>query len=59
MTFRRTDDLSTAAAEWKGRLAARPKVYRGMEPERARRIWLTTFTDLTALMLTFFVLQFS
>jgi chemotaxis protein MotB len=30
-----------------------------MSPERAKRTWLTTFTDLTALMLTFFVLQFS
>lgn len=33
--------------------------YPGMPRSRARRIWLTTFTDLTALMLTFFVLQFS
>ncbi len=30
-----------------------------MPRSRTRRIWLTTFTDLTALMLTFFVLQFS
>ena len=36
-----------------------PDAYEGMEPARARKIWLTTFTDLTALMLTFFVLQFS
>ncbi len=33
--------------------------YPGLPRGRARRIWLTTFTDLTALMLTFFVLQFS
>ena len=33
--------------------------YTGGPRSGARRIWLTTFTDLTALMLTFFVLQFS
>ena len=33
--------------------------YPGLPRGRARRIWLTTFTDLAALMLTFFVLQFS
>ena len=34
-------------------------VYRGAAASGGKRIWLTTFADLTALMLTFFVLQFS
>lgn len=33
--------------------------YRGIDPGQLRKMWLTTFTDLTALLLAFFVLQFS
>ena len=33
--------------------------YRGIDPSQFRNMWLTTFTDLTALLLAFFVLQFS
>jgi chemotaxis protein MotB len=49
--------LRTMQPGYGGLAGSRP--YPGMPRSRARLIWLTTFTDLTALMLTFFVLQFS
>ncbi|MDX1401445.1 MAG: flagellar motor protein MotB, partial [Kiloniellales bacterium] len=55
MTGEQTDSQSEGLRATCQRMAP----YSGIGRAKARKIWLTTFTDLTALMLTFFVLQFS
>ena len=59
MTGRNHDGSSAKTGDRLDALSFEHPPYVGMSPERAKRTWLTTFTDLTALMLTFFVLQFS
>jgi chemotaxis protein MotB len=49
--------VATAGVGWQ-RLSASLVVYRGRRQDNSQA-WLLTFTDLTALMLTFFVLLFS
>lgn len=55
----KADARGTAPAVGWQRLAGSVLVYRGQRREDNSQAWLLTFTDLSALMLTFFVLLFS